>query len=186
MKKFVILDLFLLGSFSLSAHNLSQQDRMTIISFEKEDYGEELIPRDIGWRLGCLLSTPSFHIPHKTDMELQILVKLSGKWSDFVQNIEETLDIELARLDLRYTGELQTKKRISKFLLPEDLGPVKWLMQSSEGTHLFGNSEQNKQLVFGPISVEAGSRDLTINLCRIAPRTTLHIYSIEVRIMPAS
>ena len=148
--------------------------------YKAKNYEGEWIAKNNGFRLGCPIQTPSFNLSSKASAEL--VIRFEAYWRDLVDDVLDATDLNVARFDLVHTSEEGMADRESYHLLTSEIGNMVWLSKSDGFVEIRAQSGGVREIHMTGLQIPAGSKNLRIKVCGIAPRSTLRIDSIELRL----
>lgn len=177
---------FFVASATAFGYSIERSEKLTILKFARDDFSEAHIEDDAGWRLGCLIETPSFDVPVSQDTEIEIVWDLYGKWEKNFQNAEALADYFLAVMELNYVDKFGHTQFAPKMLYPSHLGAVDLFFTTANGNMdmLGGGFEERKKITQGPMILAAGSKKIVVGLCDIAPDTSFLLHELQIRLRP--
>ncbi len=192
-RSFIFIFFIFFSNQTLFSNHIRYEDQVIVIEFDSPDFSDGdcpnlknngVIQEDVGWRGGCLLKTPFFHGFKSTEAEIQILIEFDGSWDGFTSNLDRALNFNLAKIILESFDELNFRHEVLRPLKAADFGSVHWLAEHPKGTFYYGATDGVKKLVLSPSIIPRSSKNISLNICEIAPNTRLKISKIEMRLKP--
>lgn len=167
------------------ATSIERPEKVSIIHFGANDLQRTRISTN-GWHAGCPIKTQPFSLTGSYNVELEVMFDGCVFWEKSVASAEEIAEHALASFEINYLDHFGNMNFEPKMIRPHHVGRIRPLAKTEDGFSVMrgGALQEPVRIVLGPVVIPAGAHDVIVNVCSIAPDTTIEVKEIQVRMRP--